>query len=194
MIYEEKRNSSKRYIAFAIVLLAILFAPAFLEIQELVYDEGLYLAAIREMPQFPPLMRAQGDIVFGGYPLYPYLVKLLADLGISPISALRLIPCIALLILGGIIFLTAWKAKDSTAGIVGAAVLLINFLTIEKFTDGNPIQLGALGVFSAWMIWYALGIWRCQWKLAWILTFLMFTAPSKTLMKAKPISTLVFNT
>ena len=58
MIYEEKTNSNKKYIMFAIALLAILFVPVCLEIQELAYDEGLYLASLREMRQFPPLMKA----------------------------------------------------------------------------------------------------------------------------------------
>ena len=173
MIYEEKTKSNKVYISVAIILLAIMFAPVYLGMQELFSDEGFYLAAVREMDQFPPLVKTQGEIGYGCYPFYPYLVRLLYDAGVPMITALRLIPCICLLILAGIIFLIAWKAKNLTAGVVGVSALLINFLTIEKFSTGNPVLLGTLGVFSTWIVWYTVGIWRNKWKLAWILSFLL---------------------
>ena len=173
MIYEEKKSFNKTWAAFAILLLAVLFVPCFLEMQELFSDEGFYLAAVREMEQYPPLMRVQGDIGYGGFPFYPLLVRGLVNLGVPMIIALRLIPCICLFVIAGIVFLTAWKAKDLTAGIVGVSVVMINLLSIEKFSNGSPVLLGTLGVFSAWMVWYALGIWRGNWKLVWILTFLI---------------------
>jgi hypothetical protein len=55
----------------------------------------------------------------------------------------------------------------------GTGALLINFVTIEKFMEGNPVLLGTLEIFSAWMLWFALGVWRGNWKLAWILSFLL---------------------
>ena len=171
MIYEEKKSYNKTCIILAVLLLAILFAPAFLNMQELFSDEGLYLAAAREMDHSLPLMKIQGDVGYGGYPFYPYLIRLLMNAGVPMIVALRLIPCVCLYLIAGIIFLIAWRAKDLTAGIVSVAALTINFLTIEKFSDGNPVLLGTLGVFSSWIVWYTMGIWRNQWKLTWILTF-----------------------
>ena len=171
MIYEEKKTFNKFFVITAVILLALIFFPVLLEVQELFSDEGLYLAAAREMDQMPALMKTQGDVGYGGYPFYPYLIRLLTDAGVPMIIALRLIPCICLFLIGGIIFLTSWNAKGLTAGIVGLSAWMINFLTIEKFSDGNPVLLGTLCVFSAWMVWYTLGIWRNKWKLAWILTF-----------------------
>ena len=91
MIYEESTKHNKTYIILAIAFLAILFAPVLLDMQELFSDEGRYLAAVREMDQYPPLMRTQGDIGNGGYPFYPLLVRLLVNAGIPMIISLRLI-------------------------------------------------------------------------------------------------------
>ena len=173
MIYEEKRDHNKVIVAMSLLLLAFLFAPVFLEIQELVSNEGFYLAAVREMDHYPPLMKVQGDVCYGGFPFYPMLVRALVNIGIPMIIALRLLPILCFFAIAGIVFLTAWKAKDLTAGIVGSSVVMLNFLSIEKFSGGNPVMLGTLGVFSAWMVWYALGFWRGKWKLAWITTFLI---------------------
>ena len=173
MIYEEKKDHNKSIIAISLLLLAILFAPAFLEIQELISDEGFYLAAVREMDHNLPLMKVQGDVCYGGFPFYPLLVRSLVNIGIPMVIALRLLPSLCFFAVAGIVFLTAWKAKDLTAGIVGASVVMLNALSIEKFSDGNPVMLSALEVFSAWMVWYILGFWRGKWKLAWISTFLI---------------------
>ena len=173
MIYEEKTVFNKTCAVFAVLLLAVMFAPVCLQLQELFSDEGLFLAAAREMDLTKPLMKIQGDTGYGGFPFYPYLIRILVNIGLPMIVALRLIPCLCLFLIAGIVFLTAWKARGLTAGMVGISALMINFLTIEKFSDGNPVFLGTLGVFSAWMVWYALGIWCSEWKLAWILTFLI---------------------
>ena len=173
MIYEEKKDHNKSIVAISLLLLVFLFAPIFLEIQELIANEGFYLAAVREMDHNLPLMKVQGDVCYGGFPFYPLLVRSLVNIGIPMIVALRLLPCLCFFAVAGIVFLTAWKAKDLTAGIVAASVVMLNLLSIEKFSDGNPVMLGALGVFSAWMVWYVLGFWRGKWKLAWIATFLI---------------------
>ena len=62
MIYEEKKDHNKSIITISLLLLAILFAPAFLEIQELISDEGFYLAAVREMDHNLPLMNAHPEL------------------------------------------------------------------------------------------------------------------------------------
>lgn len=173
MIYEEKTKFNACYTGLAVLLLLVLFAPVFLEIQELFSDEGYYLTTVRELDSRLPLIKVHGYISSGGYPLYSVLVKLLTGGGFSMITALRLLPCLALLLLAGIVFLTNWKAKGLTSGIVGVAALMVNFITIEKFSDGNPVLLGSLGVFSTWMIWFALGVWRGDWKMAWIFSFLI---------------------
>ena len=171
MIFEEKKEFKKSLTAVSLILLAFLFAPLFLEMQELISVEGFYLAAVREMDHNLPLMKVQGDVCYGGFPLYPLLVRSLVNLGMPMIIALRLIPCLCLFAVAAIVFLTAWKAKDLTAGIVGASAVMLNFLSIEKFSDGTPVLLGALSIFSAWMVWYVLGFWRGKWKQAWIASF-----------------------
>ena len=118
MIFEEKKEFKKGLTAVSLILLAFLFAPLFLEMQELISVEGFYLAAVREMDHNLPLMKVQGDVCYGGFPLYPLLVRSLVNLGMPMIIALRLIPCLCLFAVAAIVFLTAWKAKDLTAGIV----------------------------------------------------------------------------
>ena len=173
MIYEEQTKHNGLFAGLSLVLLLILFAPVMLDVKELCSDEGFFLAATQELRHFPPLMKVHGNAYYGGYPLFPILVKLLTDCGLSSIVALRLIPCLSLFVLTLVIFLSLWKAKDLTAAMAGTGALLINFVTIEKFMEGNPVLLGTLGIFSAWMLWFALGVWRGNWKLAWILSFLL---------------------
>lgn len=173
MIYEENKKWNRSFAAAAAVLLLLLFSPFFLNVQELFSDEGFFLAAVRELDRIPPLMKVQGEIGYGGFPLFPFLVKLLILCGCSAVTALRLVPFISIAVLCGVIFLTAWKAGGLTAGMVGIGAMLINFVTMEKCFNGNPVLLGTLGVFSAWMVWFAFGVWRANWKLAWLFSLII---------------------
>ena len=173
MIYEEKTKFNRFFAASAAILLLMLYAPFCLNFQELFSDEGFYISAARELQTFPPLMTAQGDVYFGGYPLYPFLVSLISRAGIPMEYALRLIPCVSFLVLAVVVFLSTWKAKSVLEGIIAASVLMLNLISIDKFSDGNPVLLATLGIFSAWMIWFTLGVWQGYWNLTWIISFLL---------------------
>ena len=111
MIYEEQTKHNGLFAGLSLVLLLILFAPVMLDVKELCSDEGFFLAATQELRHFPPLMTVHGNAYYGGYPLFPILVKLLTDCGLSSIVALRLIPCLSLFVLALVIFLNLYIMK-----------------------------------------------------------------------------------
>lgn len=170
MIYEERKMN----LAAALILLSAAFllavSPWLLGLRELAWYEGAYTAMIAELDSYLPVLRIHGEPAQGAYPLYPLLAKALSCTGLGLEYCLRLIPGISLLILCTVIFITCYRAAGISAATVGTAVMLSSLVVIDKVPDGLPTLLTALGIFSAWMVWFDFASWRGRWHLAWILT------------------------
>ena len=169
MIYEERKTN----LAAALILLCATFllavSPWLLGLRDLSWYEGAYTAMIAELDSNLPVLRIHGESAHGAYPLYPLLAKALSCTGLGLEYCLRLIPGLSLLVLCIVIFITCYRAAGISAATVGTAVMLSSLVVIDKLPNGIPAILTALGVFSAWMVWFDFASWRGRWHLAWIL-------------------------
>lgn len=170
--YIEKDISWRSSIFILLVSFIVLYNPFQLGDKELSTREGYYAAmATENVSSVPlPVTVAQGEVMFGQYPLYPALASLLDKIGVPIELNLRLISVISLFLLGLTVLVVGIQAVNRQAGIVAAAMTISSYLAVDRAIDGYPNLLTALFLFWGWMTWFTYGAVKRMWGKAWILS------------------------
>ncbi|OGV42877.1 MAG: hypothetical protein A2X48_10805 [Lentisphaerae bacterium GWF2_49_21] len=170
-IYEEKRQGKRKCVLILIAAFFVLYMPFQLGERELRWDEVYYAPMALEMNLLNPNTIAHGEVISSNYPMYPWMVSILYDIGASPEFGLRLVSVLSILAMSVI----AWEAGRRAVGIqtavVSTSLLISSIIMIDKGVDGYPDMLGLLFILSGWIAWFTYGPARGNWNRAWLVSF-----------------------
>ena len=170
MIYQE--NPPIKYLAVLVLILAfiVIYSPWSLGIRELLGEEGRYAAISLEMNLLNPSTIAHGETLPYYYPLYPWLVAVTYNAGLSYEVGLRLV---SILFLAGIVitvFVASRKISGLQTAVVSAAAMMSSIIVMEKSIDGNPFVPAVFFLLLGWLTWYTNGVVKGNWNLAWMVS------------------------
>lgn len=170
MIYQE--NPPIKYLAVLVLIFAfiVIYSPWNLGIRELLGEEGRYAAISLEMNLLNPSTIAHGETLPYYYPLYPWLVAIFYNAGLSYEVGLRLVSILSLAGIVITVFVASRKISGLQTAVVSAAAMMSSIIVMEKSIDGNPFIPAVFFLFLGWLMWYTNGVVKGNWNLAWIVS------------------------
>ncbi|MEA4863417.1 MAG: hypothetical protein AB7F40_08190 [Victivallaceae bacterium] len=166
--YEESVPNTLTVVLFLAALFLLVFQPWQIGMKELYWQEGLNAAEALELNLPSLAIRAHGELLGSGYPLYPAAVRLLYWLGVPMEFALRLLsvlPCFGVALW---VFLLGRSAAGLGCGAVAAAAWITGNIVMEKTLDGYPEMAMIFFVTGGQFIWFTLWQHYNRPNLAWM--------------------------
>jgi len=154
--YEESVPNTLTVVLFLAALFLLVFQPWQIGMKELYWQEGLNAAAALELNPPSLVIRAHGELLGSGYPLYPAAVRLLYWLGVPMEFALRLLsvlPCFGVALW---VFLLGRSVAGLGCGAVAASAWITSNIVMEKTLDGYPEMAMIFFVTGGQFIWFTL--------------------------------------
>lgn len=173
VVYTESKLP-ERWPSIPVLVLLVSVVPT-LALVPLRPDEAIVAAAAARIMESPyPEVAFVGGMPVSTYPLYPFVVRIVAfGLGGLHVWSIRLPSMLALLgIMAGSMSLARRHAGDLSAAVAGVMIAAVP-VSFAAAATGDGLTVTAVLIVAAWFAWYLYGRVEHRWRRAWAVSLLL---------------------